>query len=208
MENVFEPMNFAGDVFEPMANFGGDVFEPMNFAGDKVESSKEENAFKELKKIIESNSLSNSQKEKINVALSTGGVFASLFLANRFLQINKKAGFDGDYGFLGEVFEPMNFYGKKKFVDLKKKNKVVVKPAPKTIVKPVEKPVEKPIEKPVEKPVEEPKKEDAISTLTPADDTTPPNKKIFGMSRKLVIGGGIGIVLIGLTAFFLLKKKK
>lgn len=34
MENVFEPMNFAGDVFEPMGNFGGDVFEPMNFEGD------------------------------------------------------------------------------------------------------------------------------------------------------------------------------
>jgi hypothetical protein len=32
MENVFEPMNFDGEVFEPM-NFDGEVFEPMNFDG-------------------------------------------------------------------------------------------------------------------------------------------------------------------------------
>ena len=34
MQDVFEPMNFAGEVFEPTANFGGEVFEPMNFDGE------------------------------------------------------------------------------------------------------------------------------------------------------------------------------
>ena len=37
MENVFEPMNFDGEVFEPI-NFDGEVFEPMNFAGDSSDS--------------------------------------------------------------------------------------------------------------------------------------------------------------------------
>jgi hypothetical protein len=37
MENVFEPMNFDGEVFEPM-NFDGEVFEPMNFDGNSSDS--------------------------------------------------------------------------------------------------------------------------------------------------------------------------
>jgi len=37
MENVFEPMNFDGEVFEPM-NFDGEVFEPMNFDGEVFET--------------------------------------------------------------------------------------------------------------------------------------------------------------------------
>ena len=34
MQDVFEPMNFAGEVFEPTANFSGEAFEPMNFDGE------------------------------------------------------------------------------------------------------------------------------------------------------------------------------
>ena len=61
----------------------------------------------------------------------------------------------------------------------------------------------------IEKPIEEPTKETpVISEQTPANENPIPNKKIFGMSRKVVIGGGIGLILIGVTAFFLLKKKK
>lgn len=37
MENVFEPMNFDGEVFEPL-NFDGEVFEPMNFDGTSSDS--------------------------------------------------------------------------------------------------------------------------------------------------------------------------
>jgi hypothetical protein len=37
MENVFEPMNFDGEVFEPM-NFDGEVFEQMNFDGSSSDS--------------------------------------------------------------------------------------------------------------------------------------------------------------------------
>jgi hypothetical protein len=37
MENVFEPMNFDGEVFEPM-NFDGEVFEPMSFDGTSSDS--------------------------------------------------------------------------------------------------------------------------------------------------------------------------
>lgn len=35
MQDVFEPMNFSGEVFEPMSNFGSEVFEPMSsFKGE------------------------------------------------------------------------------------------------------------------------------------------------------------------------------
>ena len=34
MQDVFEPMSFAGEVFEPTANFSGEAFEPMNFDGE------------------------------------------------------------------------------------------------------------------------------------------------------------------------------
>ena len=37
MENVYEPMNFDGEVFEPM-NFDGEVFESMNFDGNSSDS--------------------------------------------------------------------------------------------------------------------------------------------------------------------------
>ena len=100
------------DVFEPTANFEGEVFEPTaNFGGRKSKSERIKNGLEKLKNILKSNELSDKQKRKINVAVSTGGVFAGLYLASRFLSNNKKSRFEGDDNFAGEVFEPMNFDG-------------------------------------------------------------------------------------------------
>jgi hypothetical protein len=100
------------DVFEPTANFEGEVFEPTaNFGGKKSKLERRKNGLERLKNILKSNDLSNTQKQKINVAVSTGGVFAGLYLASRLLSNNKKSRFEGDDNFAGEVFEPMNFDG-------------------------------------------------------------------------------------------------
>ena len=100
------------DVFEPMANFGGDVFEPTaNFDGKKSKSMRRKVGLERLKNILKSNKLSDKQKENIALAVSTGGVFAGLYLASRLLSANKKSKFEGNDNFAGEVFEPMNFAG-------------------------------------------------------------------------------------------------
>jgi hypothetical protein len=100
------------DVFEPTANFEGEVFEPTaNFGGRKSKSERIKNGLEKLNNILKSNELSDRQKQKINVAVSTGGVFAGLYLASRLLSNNKKSRFEGNDNFAGEVFEPMNFEG-------------------------------------------------------------------------------------------------
>ena len=100
------------NVFEPMANFGGDVFEPTaNFGGIKSKLEKRKNGLEKLKNILKSNKLSDTQKQKVALAVSTGGVFAGLYLVSRLLGNNKKSRFEGNDNFDGEVFEPMNFDG-------------------------------------------------------------------------------------------------
>jgi len=179
MENVFEPMNFAGDVFEPTANFGG----------LKSKSHRRVNALEKLKNILKSNRLTDAQKQKVALAVSTGGVFAGLYLVSRLLN-NKKSKFEGEDNFAGDVFEPMNFAGKKKSV----------KKSPVSASKPLPAPA---IETPAPA-IETP----APATETPADEKAEPTKKIFGMPKKVVLGAGIGLVVIGVASFFLLRKKK
>jgi hypothetical protein len=55
MQDVFEPMNFSGEVFEPTANFSGEVFEPMNFVGRKNKKiiTKPVKPVSEPKKVVE-----------------------------------------------------------------------------------------------------------------------------------------------------------
>ena len=100
------------NVFEPMANFGGDVFEPTaNFGGIKSKLERRKKGLGRLQNILKSNKLSDAQKQKVALAVSTGGVFAGLYLVNRLLGNNKKSRFEGHNNFEGEVFEPMNFDG-------------------------------------------------------------------------------------------------
>jgi hypothetical protein len=83
-------------VFEPTSNFGEEVFEPtVNFGENDSKYQRDKKGVDELSKILKSNDLSNSQKDKIQVAVSTGGVFAGLYLANRFFDNNKKSDFAG-----------------------------------------------------------------------------------------------------------------
>jgi hypothetical protein len=80
------------DVFEPTANFGEEVFEPTaNFGGLKSKLERRKKGLEKLKNILKSNGLSNTQKQKINVAVSTGGVFAGLYLASPLLGNNNKS---------------------------------------------------------------------------------------------------------------------
>jgi len=199
MENVFEPMNFAGDVFEPTANFGG----------LKSKSHRRVNALEKLKNILKSNRLTDAQKQKVALAVSTGGVFAGLYLVSRLLN-NKKSKFEGEDNFAGDVFEPMNFAGDvfepmnfagdvfepMNFAGKKKS----VKKSPVSASKPLPAPA---IETPAPA-IETP----APATETPADEKAEPTKKIFGMPKKVVLGAGIGLVVIGVASFFLLRKKK
>jgi hypothetical protein len=100
------------DVFEPTANFGEEVFEPTaNFGGLKSKLERRKKGLEKLKNILNSNGLSNTQKQKVSLAVSTGGVFAGLYLASRLLGNNKKSRFEGEDNFTGEVFEPMDFDG-------------------------------------------------------------------------------------------------
>ena len=195
MENVFEPMNFAGDVFEPTANFGG----------LKSKSHRRVNALEKLKNILKSNRLTDAQKQKVALAVSTGGVFAGLYLVSRLLN-NKKSKFEGEDNFAGDVFEPMNFAGDvfepMNFAGKKKS----VKKSPVSASKPLPAPaIETPATK-TETPA--PATTPDIASETPADEKAEPTKKIFGMPKKVVLGAGIGLVVIGVASFFLLKKKK
>jgi hypothetical protein len=193
MENVFEPMNFAGDVFEPTANFGG----------LKSKSHRRVNALEKLKNILKSNRLTDAQKQKVALAVSTGGVFAGLYLVSRLLN-NKKSKFEGEDNFAGDVFEPMNFAGDvfepMNFAGKKKS----VKKSPVSASKPLPAPA---IETPANK-TEAPATTPDIVSETPADEKAEPTKKIFGMPKKVVLGAGIGLVVIGVASFFLLRKKK
>ena len=186
MENVFEPMNFSGDVFEPTANFGG----------LKSKSHRRINALQKLKNILKSNRLTDAQKQKVALAVSTGGVFAGLYLVSRLLN-NKKSKFEGEDNFAGDVFEPMNFAGKKKTV--KKSPVSASKPLPALATE---------IPAPTSTPATETPAKETPATETPADEKAEPTKKIFGMPKKVVLGAGIGLVVIGVASFFLLRKKK
>ena len=196
MENVFEPMNFSGDVFEPTANFGG----------LKSKSHRRINALQKLKNILKSNRLTDAQKQKVALAVSTGGVFAGLYLVSRLLN-NKKSKFEGEdnfagdvfepMNFAGDVFEPMNFAGKKKTV--KKSPVSASKPLPALATE---------IPAPTSTPATETPAKETPATETPADEKAEPTKKIFGMPKKVVLGAGIGLVVIGVASFFLLRKKK
>ena len=195
------------EVFEPMANFGGDVFEPTaNFGGRKSKSERAKNGLEKIKNILKSNKLSDTQKQKIALAVSTGGVFAGLYLASRLLGNNKKSRFEGDDNFAGDVFEPMNFAGDvfepMNFAGKKKS----VKKSPVSASKPLPAPaIETPATK-TETPA--PATTPDIASETPADEKAEPTKKIFGMPKKVVLGAGIGLVVIGVASFFLLRKKK
>jgi len=201
------------DVFEPTANFGGEVFEPMNFGGKKSKLERLKDAKTKLNSIINSNNLSNSQKEKIALSVATGGIFAGLYLASRFLSNNKKSRFEGDDNFAGEVFEPMNFDGEvfepmnfdgKKAIKVKGKiTKKVSKPVTETATTPVTKPATETA--PVTK---ETTATETVATETPADDKLVADKKIFGMPKKVVLGVGITLVVVGIASFFYFKKKK
>ena len=80
------------NVFEPMANFGGDVFEPTaNFGGIKSKLEKRKNGLEKLKNILKSNKLSDTQKQKVALAVSTGGVFAEVYGSNFAIQDNIQA---------------------------------------------------------------------------------------------------------------------
>lgn len=209
------------DVFEPTANFGGEVFEPMNFGGRKSKGERLKDAKAKLNSIINSNKLSNSQKEKIALAVATGGVFAGLYLVSRFLTLSKKSRFEGDDNFAGEVFEPMNFDGEvfepmnfdgEVFEPMnfdgneKVKGKLFKKKAIKKQIKPIT--ATKPV--PPTAPVTEtkPVTETTMSTETPADEKLEADKKIFGMPKKVVLGVGITLVVVGIASFFYFKKKK
>jgi hypothetical protein len=49
-------------------------------------------------------------------------------------------------------------------------------------------------------------KKDISTQSTPTSITE--EKKVFGMPRKTAIGVGVGLIAVGITAFFLIKKKK
>ena len=211
MENVFEPMNFSGDVFEPTANFGG----------LKSKSHRRINALQKLKNILKSNRLTDAQKQKVALAVSTGGVFAGLYLVSRLLN-NKKSKFEGEdnfagdvfepmnfagdvfepMNFAGDVFEPMNFAGKKKTV---KKSPVSASKRLPALATEIPAPTSTPA---TETPATETPATETPATETPADEKAEPTKKIFGMPKKVVLGAGIGLVVIGVASFFLLRKKK
>ena len=49
-------------------------------------------------------------------------------------------------------------------------------------------------------------KKDISTQSTPTSISE--EKKVFGMPRKTAIGVGVGLIAVGITAFFLIKKKK
>ena len=49
-------------------------------------------------------------------------------------------------------------------------------------------------------------KKDISTQSTPTSISQ--EKKVFGMPRKTAIGVGVGLIAVGITAFFLIKKKK
>ena len=145
------------DVFEPMANFGGEVFEPMNFDGEYSEFA----------------------------VFNCGCITKHPF--------NK-----------GKRDACINECNKKK--DAKKENSSATAPAPAPA--PVTPTVTPTVTPPVTPPATPP-----VTTPAPAMETTPDapatKEKFLGMPKKIGIGVtiGVGVLAIGLTTFFLLRRK-
>lgn len=194
MENVFEPQGMLGnEVFEPSSNFAGKPNTP-------IKNSELSNMLQQLKNV--------SDIEKVRTAVETGGLTAGLFLAKRLLDIqNMNKSFDGESEFDGEL----EFAGKKplpkKIMD-KVKGKILAKKVGAEIKEKHEK-VKEEIKKSVETtPVKtEEVKTDASLQTTP-EETPTTDKKIFGLSKKVVIGGGIALLVLGVAGFFFFKKGK
>jgi hypothetical protein len=195
------------NVFEPQAMLGNEVFEPTsNFAGKKtpqVKNSELSNMLQQLKNV--------SDIEKVRTAVETGGLTAGLFLAKRFLDIQNSKFYGDDYEFAGEELE---FTGKgiKKIIPKKLANKIEAKKKAKQVANELKKTHEKvkeEIKKTTETPTE--KKEEVktdVSLQAQAGELPTTQNKIFGLPKKVVIGGGIALLVLGVAGFFFFKKGK
>lgn len=150
------------DVFEPMANFGGEVFEPMNFDGDYSEFA----------------------------VLNCGCKVAHPFNKGRrdacINECNKKK--DAKKGVASVTDVPL--------------------PTSESETRPVGTSVTPPAT-----PLATPPATPPVTATAPALETTPDapakQEKFLGMPKKIGIGVtiGVGVLAIGLTTFFLLRRK-
>ena len=212
------------DVFEPMAKFGGEVFEPMNFDGEYSEFAVfncgciTKHPFNKGKRdacINECNKKKDAKKGIASVTESATETKNTQLVYQSF-----------------KTLKDSNIYADKKLVGkLTKGTSVDVSPKPFKvnnedgyIVDAYELKMPnyidtyiygysiglgtKPTTRPATPPVTPP-----VTTPAPAMETTPDapatKEKFLGMPKKIGIGVtiGVGVLAIGLTTFFLLRRK-
>jgi hypothetical protein len=173
MQDVFEPMNFSGEVFEPMANFKGEGGNTETYveAGKQVVSSIGQLADaraknKEAKSRLE---LLKSERQRELEACANNPAF------KKFLDRKKRN------NRIRDCQEAIN----KRFDEKEKSNKEIA-------IKSLD------IQK------------EQISLESPNKKNFPSSDKFLGMPKKVGIGVtiGVGVLLLGVTAFLIIRKRK